>query len=895
MYRYLIILIFWIFIIIPEVFSQNSNFIWGNLKIGGGGFVTGIITSKTLPGLIYIRTDVGGAYRLDLSTNTWIPLLDWVSDDKTGYLGVESMAIDPKEPNRIYAVVGTIYFNNGRSAVLISDDYGNTFREIEVTSLFKVHGNGLGRQSGEKLAIDPNNNNIIYYGTRYNGLFKSLDKGNTWIKVNSFPTISTINGNGISFVTIDSYSGLSGEGSKRFFVGVSRRGDNLYFTEDGGNTFSVLTGGPNTQKYMTQRAVLTSDTNLIITYANGAGPHPIEGEPLDSGEVWIFNIKNKTWKNITPKSFSRAFSGISVDPFNPKRIIISSINTWMYQYNGAYGDKVFLSNDGGNTWIDVFSKQFQIIDNGIPWINGHAIHWTGSIEFDPFDTKKVYITSGNGLFLCENIDSSKSMWKFFVKGLEETVPLDLISIPDGDVYTVIGDYDGFRFNDLSKYGYILNPQIGTNTSIAYAYLNPKILARTGKSLYYSVNAGDTWTKCATNIGQNGAIALSSLGNIFLYAPENSSVIYRSNDFGKTWTQVLGIQLNNARPVADPVNNNKFYIYNSDNGYIYVSEDGGINFKRSGYVGLGGSKIIRTVPYFEGHIWVALYNGGLKKSINSGNSFIKINNVTYCAAVGFGKHKKDSNYPTIYIWGIVNGVKGIFMSVDEGNSWIKINDDQHNYGGPGNGQFVVGDMNAYGKVYMSTAGRGVVYGESQDIHECDSSLLIPYFKRNGKLFQSNLIACNIGDTIILSPVSYPLGNWEWQGPQNFVSTEREVVINDIQKKDTGIYTVKYVNVCGATTTLNFHISILNNTSLIKYNSSENTAKIKFDPINKNLEVFQINGSNLDIKIYNNICQEIRSFRINSEHTLIRLNDLPQGIYYVKSVENSIEKTIKILIK
>ena len=32
------------------------------------------------------------------------------------------------------------------------------------------------------------------------------------------------------------------------------------------------------------------------------------------------------------------------------------------------------------------------------------------------------------------------------------------------------------------------------------------------------------------------------------------------------------------------------------------------------------------------------------------------------------------------------------------------------GGPGNGYFVVGDMNKYGRVYMSTVGLGIVYGD-----------------------------------------------------------------------------------------------------------------------------------------------------------------------------------------
>ncbi|MFZ1054342.1 MAG: hypothetical protein WAN79_01615, partial [Opitutaceae bacterium] len=47
-----------------------------NVVIGGGGFVTGIIFSRAEKGLVYLRTDVGGAYRREASSKEWVPLLD---------------------------------------------------------------------------------------------------------------------------------------------------------------------------------------------------------------------------------------------------------------------------------------------------------------------------------------------------------------------------------------------------------------------------------------------------------------------------------------------------------------------------------------------------------------------------------------------------------------------------------------------------------------------------------------------------------------------------------------------------------------------------------------------------------------------------------------------------
>jgi hypothetical protein len=93
-------------------------------------------------------------------------------------------------------------------------------------------------------------------------------------------------------------------------------------------------------------------------------------------------------------------------------------------------------------------------------------------------------------------------------------------------------------------------------------------------------------------------------------------------------------------------------------------------------------------------------------------------VAYCGAVGFGKAAPGRDNPALYIWGSPRGqdspdsragVRGVYRSLDGGASWLRINDDAHQYGGPGDGQFIVGDMNRFGVVYMSTAGRGIVYG------------------------------------------------------------------------------------------------------------------------------------------------------------------------------------------
>ena len=102
--------------------------------------------------------------------------------------------------------------------------------------------------------------------------------------------------------------------------------------------------------------------------------------------------------------------------------------------------------------------------------------------------------------------------------------------------------------------------------------------------------------------------------------------------------------------------------------------------------------------------------GLYKATDHGENVELVNNVVYCEAVGLGKAKNDGDPYVIYIYGNTkdNSTKGIYMSEDNGETWSRVNDDAHQFGGTGNGVFISGDMNEYGRCYMSTVGLGIIY-------------------------------------------------------------------------------------------------------------------------------------------------------------------------------------------
>lgn len=695
--------------------ARGERYEWGAVTMGGGGFVNAIIAHPAKKDLFYARTDVGGVYRWDEPGKAWVPLTDWLSQDELSFMGVESLAVDPQNEKRVYMVGGTSYWNRGRTGFLRSADKGNTWQVIDVTAQWKSNGNGMGRQSGEKLAVDPNNGSILFYGSRRNGLFRSTDTGATWEEVKGFPKAETPNGNGIVFVVFDPTTGRAGQGTRVLYAAVSRPTFNFYASRDAGVSWQPVKDAP--QGLMPQRQALAADGTMYVTYAYGAGPHGDKrhDEGMDRGAVWSFNPRDGRWTEITPLGQKRPYSGVSVDAKNPRRVVVTTINTYLRQVWG-HGDRIFLSEDGGQKWRDLIAERtVQMDDDGFPWIRGKAMHWTGCITLDPFDSKRAFLTSGNGIFRTETLGEAASRWVFSSRGLEETVPMDVVSIPDGPLVSVILDYDGFVHEDIRvspKRG-THAPGMGSVTALAVAALKPALMARAGSQLSISSDGGESWVVSAETPepkAARGSLAWSADGAALLWSPSKGGGVYCTRDKGKTWRKADGVD-GAVRLTADPVNPARFYFYRPQSGEIWASTDGGESFTVAGKTERGGSERLTVVPGAEGRFWLALSGRGLASVTEGGKTVEMITGVRTCNAVGVGKAAPDAGRETLFIWGQAgDGNTGLHRSTDRGASWVRVNDDDHEFGGLGNASFVVGDANVFGRVYHSTAGRGVAVGE-----------------------------------------------------------------------------------------------------------------------------------------------------------------------------------------
>ncbi len=691
--------------------EQVVNTLWdyGQVAFGGGGFVTGVF-STCEEGVYYARTDVGGAYRWDNSEKKWKSLSYWVSDEDKGLLGIDGLAVDPNDASKLYLLAGTSYFSAGKTALLKSGDYGEHFEVIELTDMITVHGNGMGRGNGERIAIDPNNTDIIFAGGRTGGMIKSTDGGNTWETVDSFPINSTKNENGINIILFDPDSAKDGA-SQRIYAAVSRKqSDNIFVSEDGGATWNPMEGAIDT--YMPQRIKLDNSGNLYVTYGSEEGPWN-----QHAGAVYRYN-KDGTAEDISPSG--TPFGDIVIDPNDNNRMVLVTTQTWVQQPNGAFGDTFYVTTDGGKTWKDIM-PDMSMTTNGMSWIEDCAIHWCSSLSIDPFDSGKIMVTSGNGIFACDNIWDEKPEFYFNSYGIEELVPLDILSIEGLPLLVTAGDYDGFISEDISVPGKRFGDKIGTTESITVAAQNTNYWAKLGRSeekqlLTYSTDGGKTWNHIENSpvsgtVYTGGTIAFNADGSRLLWSPEKAPVTYYTEDFGATWNECGGMAGGDYYLIGDP--SNKDYVYALGMG-VYRSADGGKNFEKvKGITAPAGDRIC-VDPHNEGTFYIP-DTMSLYKVTDHGDTVETVSTVRGCDVMSLGKAKNDGDPLVMYILGFAEGYKnkGIYMSEDNGATWKLVNDDLHQFGGTANGGFIGGDMNVYGRCYMSTAGLGVAYCDLKD--------------------------------------------------------------------------------------------------------------------------------------------------------------------------------------
>src|SRR5690606_29589782 len=538
----------------------QADYQWRNVAIGGGGFVSGLVFHPAEPGLLYARTDIGGAYRWESDARRWTPLLDWMGEGDRGRFGVESLALDPSDPDRLYLAVGTYLHERGaEGAILRSRDRGASFERTQLP--FKFGGNEQGRGNGERLAVDPNDGRVLLLGTRAHGLWRSEDGGARWAEVPGFPAIAKSKSTwakgwrdevpiGVAFVVFDPASGTRGSPSRTLYAGVSTREASLYRSDDAGRSWQAVPGQPTGLR--PSHMVRDARGRWLLSYGDEPGPNH-----MADGAVYRFDPADGSWTDITPlprtpgAASGFGWGAVAVDAQDPDVIVATTFRRYQPR------DELFRSTDGGRSWVAAFERS-QFDHSSAPWATDAIPHWMADAEIDPHDPDRIWFVTGYGAWSSRNARAFDGgavlQWEFPLAGFEETVPLALASPPQGaHLVSGLGDVDGFVHDDLDvPQQRFAGVRFSNTESLAFAGQAPRRMVRSGyfhnrpggaMRGAWSDDGGRSWTAFASEPPEGegaGHIALSADGARVIWHPRGAGHHWLGDSAGGRWQKVRGL-------------------------------------------------------------------------------------------------------------------------------------------------------------------------------------------------------------------------------------------------------------------------------------------------------------------------------------------------------------------
>lgn len=690
--------------LMPNIAAVTQSPTWQSVKIGGGGYITGIYPHPQAADVVYIRTDNGGFYRWQNNSQRWLPITSNLPDEDWDYdrnSGGEAIGLDPQDPDTVLIAVGK--YTDKPGTIFTSGDRGNTWQASDLQ--VAMGGDEEKRWGGNRLAVSPHNSNLVLFGSRRDGLWRSLDGGLTWHQLQD---LAVDPGNHIGVLNV----AFDPQQPNLIYASVYR--DGIYQSQDNGQTWEKLANSP--RKVMQLQVAKDG----VVYATSDEAPQ-------------VSKYQDSQWQNISPGGFiGENFNALSLHPTQPKTLIVSE---------GEKGRaKIFYSQNGGNTW----QKKSAVIENRPSWLASEFFNdHPSAIAFDPQNPQQVWLTDWFSVWHTENINKSLVKWSSRVEGIEQTVLFSLLSPPQGAILlSGIADQDGFYHQDLttspqSRFGF---QRQGFNLSklnltgdryldnffqdtfhLAYCQNAPQNIVRVGgqrwRNTYMGVTSqdgGKTWQPWA-NIPQDKllmrvAIATDNPQHFLVTASEDLPLV--TQDGGETWQEVKGLPPGETGPwnwnqplAADGANGDRFYYY--DRGKVYSSNDGGITFQASPQdLPIANRFVLTTVPNVEGEVWLSLNTGGLFHSLNGGRFFESIASITDAYLVTVGLPINSNVNSSIYVYGKTStGNTGLFISGDRGNNWQQISSRADM---PRSTKILVASQQRSGLIFAGTDGRGIYY-------------------------------------------------------------------------------------------------------------------------------------------------------------------------------------------
>ncbi len=672
----------------PMLFAQDAS-LFERLEFRSigpaamGGRVTDIEGIPGNPGLVYTATASGGLWKTTNGGTTWTPIFDHGST-----ISIGNIAVDPHNPDVIWLGSGEA---NARNSVSFGDgvyktlDGGKTWRNLGLRDTHHI----------SRMVIHPLNTQIAYacalgHNTGPNeerGVFMTNDGGETWKKVLYIDA-----DHGCADMDIDPnnpnilYATMWKFLRRPWMFASGSEKTGVFRSLDGGKTWTQLTVG--LAKNFGRVGVRVAASNSNVVYVVGESNEGTLFRSDDRGDH--FQVMSKD-----PAVVGRGlyYSHVTVDPTDENRVysigmqVMTTIDagrTWKRIATAIHGDfhtvwvdpkdanRVWLGDDGGMavsydraaTWeavLNVPIGQFYQIyadnrwpfyylsgglqDNG-SWSGPHRTHGAGIVNSDWRN-----VSGGDGFHVINSTDEPEIFLSENQGG--GIVRTDMRIHEQQDVSPQPRRNDGGPVDEM-KYRFNWNtPIVGSPHDKNTVYFGSNVV-------FKSTDFGKTWTVISPDLTTNDPEKQKSVGTVWT---ENTTAEYHCTVI---------------RIAESPVQAGVIWA-GTDDGNLQITRDSGKNWtnltgnapgvpKFAEIAWIEPSRTAAGTAYvaFEHH-WFDDFHPYLYKTTDFGKTFAKISGnlpeSDYIWVV-----KEDPKNPQLLY---VGSELGLHVSFTGGNQWVRM--------------------------------------------------------------------------------------------------------------------------------------------------------------------------------------------------------------------------------
>ncbi len=527
--------------------------------------------------------------------------VNWTAlTDHLPQIGVSGIAVDPNNNDIIYISTGDDDAGDSYSiGVMKSTDGGSTWNTtgLQFNNLF---------QGSNEIYIDPTDSSIIWVATA-SGLQKSTDAGDTWT--------NTLNRN------IQDFKLKPGDPNTVYAVSPTSVGltSQFFKSTDGGDSFTSIASIPDSSNRLTIE-VTPADPNrvYVLSAGNAFGiSYGFQGlyQSTDSGTNFTKTLETD---NIFGSSQAWFDMALTVSDTDPNMVFVGVLDIWK-------------STDGGNDFSQI--NQWYLRNSRFTHADIHFMRYYNGVLYAGTDGG-VYRSSDDGAQF-EDLSNTLSIAQLYTISVAKTT--------SNKIAGGLQDCGGFAYNVDQWNSYHGGDGMGSAVHPLYEDLYYGMI-QNGSYLFRNYSGGLGQTEEVAYAPAEGEwvtpLIISKSGKIYAGYDQ----LYKLN--GYNWEQVSNESFNQLVKNIELDNNNNNIIYLSYANQLFKSSDFGETFSLI-YTSQSTINAIETHHINSDILWVATTNNVLK-SMDGGQSFTNISNGLPSESKRVIKHQPFSPNDAVYL-------------------------------------------------------------------------------------------------------------------------------------------------------------------------------------------------------------------------------------------------------